>query len=238
MSNFVNEYLSYNKYAWAPSTMKSEGYRLRSAEEYMSMEANELYAYLVDQGRAPYTIKTTFTRLSSYCDWLIDNGHMVKSNPYKEYMKRNAQIFRYSYKKKILSKSYDDAINLVRTKISCPITREHAEFLLLSGLRISESYNVYLKGDNYYVDGKGGKQRRVYCAPPEKLVCKSTLRRALKVVELTPHDLRRLFATRLVALNMDLHDVCKIMGWSNIQTAMNYLQSSNEDALADRLKEL
>ena len=153
-------------------------------------------------------------------------------------MRRNAQIFRYSYKKKILNKTYDDALELVRTKISCPVTKEHAEFLLLSGLRISESYKVYLSGDNYYVDGKGGKRRRVYCAPPEKLVCKSTLRRALNSVELTPHDLRKLFATRLVERDIDLHDVCKIMGWSNIQTAMNYLQSSNEDALAKVLDEI
>jgi len=234
--NQIDNYIAYNEYAWSPSTLKSESYRLSKLQAYMSMQAKDLYKILIDQGKKPYTIKTTFTRLSKYCDWLIEQG-LKSTNPYKEYMKRNCQVFRYSYKRKVLQYSYQDTLVLIDT-IKDNDTKAHAMFLLKSGLRISESYKTYMIGDHVYVDGKGDKRRRIYHSPPIKLVNKSRLRRALKYVELTPHDLRKLFATKLVESGMNLHDTCKVMGWSNIQTAMNYLQTSNEDELRNFIKEL
>jgi len=57
-----------------------------------------------------------------------------------------------------------------------------------------------------------------------------------KGIGLTPHSLRKLFATKLVTSGMTLPDVCNVMGWSSMQTAMSYLQVSNETKLEDQIK--
>lgn len=46
---------------------------------------------------------------------------------------------------------------------------------------------------------------------------------------LTPHDLRRTFATRLISKNVDIVEVQKLMGHASVTTTGNYVRKDEED---------
>ena len=46
---------------------------------------------------------------------------------------------------------------------------------------------------------------------------------------LTPHDLRRTFATRLISKNVDIVEVQKLMGHASVVTTGNYIRKDEEN---------
>ena len=46
---------------------------------------------------------------------------------------------------------------------------------------------------------------------------------------LTPHDLRRTFATRLISKNVDIVEVQKLMGHASVATTGNYVRKDEEN---------
>lgn len=219
----ITKYIAAHEFAWTEATIKSESSRLKNVADLLYRAPQVVYETLVDRDMAPYTIKTTMLRISHFRQW-IDKDDVA----FTRFMKKHSQLFRNVYTKESLAIDFATALKRIEG-LSDDVIRNHALFLLKSGLRISESYNV--NENDMTVKGKGGKSRKVFIQVPKKLAAKSTLRRALKKLGLKPHSLRKLFATRLIQKGAELHEVCKITGWSNLNTAMSYLQSKSDDSL-------
>lgn len=230
----INDYISRQRLRWADTTLKTEKHRLLSNLEYVQQAgcAADLYESL-QKKYSPYTIKTLFIRLNSLFKE-IDSCDEVG-----EFMKTHSRLFKYAYQKEELAVDFDEALQRIQS-IKDNKIKKHCLFLLYSGLRISESYKV--QEDNaggYYVVGKGGKPRKVYGGidymqknPPNKQL----VQRALKRIGLKAHSLRKLFATRLCERGAQPKDLCQVLGWSSIETAMSYLQAKDEDTIKEMLK--
>lgn len=226
MKQSINNYLEAHEFAWSDSTYRSRRSRLTKAAPLITGDPQKLYNGLEC---APYTKKTTFIIVGGLWQWL--HGE----NPYKAFMKTYRQLFINAYEKEFINVSFECAKDLLNN-IKEVSVREHANFLLHSGVRLNESYNTYQRGECLFVTGKASKVRQVFADPPKGLVPKGQLYLALKGVGLKPHSLRKLFATKLVKSGMSLHEVCKVMGWSNLNTAMSYLQASQGAELGNQVQ--
>jgi len=225
----MKEYLDYHKNAWAETTMKAEEARLHKYLHLSEASPSAAYNELSKQLK-PYTIKTLFIRLSHFTQWKIDQGLEEGPNQYKDFLKMYANKFKHVYDRKPVKIDYQAALRAIKS-IADHATRDHAEFLLKSGLRISESYKV----KDGYVTGKGGKTRKVFVTPPTILVSQKVLREALSSKGLKPHDLRKLCATNLARNGADAPTLCKVMGWSSITTAYRYLQPIDDKRIEEML---
>jgi integrase len=227
MKQKIEDYIASKQLAWSPSTLSSERSRLLKLAPHIELGPRALYDKLIEDS-APYTVKTSFIRISALMEW------MNVENEFKDFMQSHARLFKHSYKREVLKLDYEEAFKRINS-IEEDVVRAHCLFLLKSGLRISESYKV--DGDGY-VEGKGGKRRKVLVRAPEQLAPAYRVRAALREVGLKPHSLRKLLATKLFRAGFDGVDICKIFGWSNLQTAMNYLQADGDSELASRLAEV
>lgn len=238
LEDLINPYLEAHEELWAYSTWRSTKYRLRALGPHLGKTPDEMYNHMVRQELGAYTIQTNLSILSSFYSWLVEGDH-VPGNPYAQFKKKLNRTGRgrNAYKKRVVPLTYDSALRAL-SSIQDKTTRKHAIFLLRSGLRIAEAYTVEQIGEEYYVLGKGNKRRRIYAKPPLNFSDENTLRTALReVAGLKPHDLRKLFATRLVSKGVALQDVCEIMGWNSIATAQKYLQVSSQGALAAAVRD-
>lgn len=226
----VSEYLQAHKYAWSKTTIRAEEARLHKYLHLAEQDPASAYADLSSKLK-PYTIKTLFIRLSHYQQWLFEQGFTAEHSQYRKFLKSHANKFKHVYDRKQVKIDYQAALRAIQS-ITCPKVRAHAEFLLRSGVRISESYKV----QDGHVAGKGGKLRKVYVDPPKTLVPQNALREALAAFDLTPHSLRKLCATNLARNGADAATLCKVMGWSNIRTAYNYLQPLNDVKIKEMMK--
>lgn len=220
----VKEYLNEHRFSWAKTTINSEEARLNKYGHLLDKDPACAYAQLLPELK-PYTIKTLFIRLSHYQKWRIAQG-LDQAATYESFLKKHANKFKHVYDKKEINIDYDTALQRIQT-IADHATREHAEFLLRSGLRISESAKVR----DGQVVGKGGKTRPVFFDPPKTLVSPKKLRGALAKLGLKPHDLRKLCATRMARKGTDAATLCKVFGWSKIDTAYKYLQAQDNDTI-------
>ena len=221
----MKEYLDFHKNAWSETTYRSEEARLHKYLHLAELDPASAYAQLIKKLK-PYTVKTIFIRLTHFTEWKRTQGLMDGPNLFKTYMKTHARQFKHVYDRKPVNLDYQAALRAI-SSIADQATREHAEFLLRSGLRVSESYQVR----DGHVIGKGGKPRKVYVSPPSTLVSQKVLREALAAVGLTPHDLRKLCATNLARNGADAPTLCKVFGWSSISTAFRYLEPITEDKI-------
>jgi site-specific recombinase XerC len=179
-SDFIGDYLEAHENLWAYSTWKSTKARLTKLGTTIDLEPEKMYHDLESvHNLAPYTIKTTLSVVSSYFDWLAEKGHFA-GNPLLGFKKKLNRMGkqRNAYKRRVIGRSFSEVSLEIEKKISNKAIRDHALFLLNSGLRISETYKV--DKDNYVV-GKGNKRRKVFAPVPSKLV--------------TPHRLRLAFNT-------------------------------------------
>lgn len=220
----VKEYLEDYQNAWAKSTVKAESAKLNKYGHLAEQDPSKSFDLLSAELK-PYTIKTLFIRLSHYKQWRVDKG-LDEVNTYKEFMRKHANKFKHVYDRKPVTVDYQTALSRIRS-LSDQDVRETAEYMLKSGLRISEVY----KAKDGYVVGKGGKKRPVFVDPPKTLASQSRVRDSLSSIGLKPHDLRKLCATRLVEKGADAATLCHVMGWSNIETAYRYLQPKTNDAI-------
>lgn len=220
MNNLIEMYLKDKEMAWAPTTLKSESHRLKAALPHLDGKAQTLWAALKDY--APYGRVTIWTRVTDFWQWAIDNGHIQGGNDYRAFRSKYERLFKNAYQKKTPELTFEEAYQRIQG-IEDVRARQTATFLLLTGLRVSEPGTLQKDGT---VLGKGGKARRANLpswAPLDAECDYWRLRRELGGVGLKPHDLRKLFATRMVELGANEFQLCEAMGWSSIQTASSYV---------------
>jgi site-specific recombinase XerD len=216
MKDLISQYLESKKYAWSQTTLRSERYRLQAIENELDGNPTKLWESI--QEYKPYARLTLWTRVTDFYEWLIEEGKHSGQNPYKAWRKKNAKNFKNVYVRRLPEIDFKEAKERIE-QIENPTIRQRALLLLNAGLRFNESNNIMDGG----VFGKGSKYRTIYASTDTTYVPHGQVYRALKKIGLTPHTLRKLFASRLVELGANQFELCKIMGWSNLNTASSYI---------------
>lgn len=225
MKRLVDEYLSEREFAWAKTTKRNLECQLRKRSGEIEQGPEVLWKSLQDL--APYSRVTVWTWTTKFYDWCLERGDREGVNPFAKFREENRQLFRNAYRRQQPDLSYRQARALVR-QIPDKEVRQAALTLLTNGLRISE-YGAVKDGK---VVGKGGKERKLYGAQSGRSeVPEYRIRKALKEVGLKPHDLRKIFATELVRQGIDTFDLCRVMGWSDVTTALSYVSTRKDDEL-------
>lgn len=223
MQELVEAYLNDHKTAWAETTLKSESARLKGLLPHLHKTPAEIHKIMIVEGKKPYSIKTAFIRLVALESWLAEQGKTSELK-FKAYMRKHRNKFKYAYEKEEITITEVEARERLRRLEGA--ARDHALGILDTGLRLSESYTA----KDGHVVGKGGKPRKVY-AKIASVAPRSEFYRQLKAVGLKPHTLRKLCATRLAENGASAADLMKVFGWSNIQTAYQYLQAKDDERL-------
>ena len=236
----LEAYLEVSSRGWAITTQENEASRVRSLLPLLTthgFDPDKIHTELSKES-APYTVRMKFVRLKGFTDFCINNNLITGLNPFTTYMKYTApNKFKMSsiYKPKVVGLTYIEAKANINS-IEDNLVRVTAEFLLKSGLRISELYSLEQSVDGaWFVKGKGGKYRGVMVNPPEQLCSKSKLVRALTTLNLTPHQLRKLNATHLVASGLNVSELQQVMGWGSLNTAQYYLQQGATNTLKTKI---
>lgn len=214
--------------------MKSEMSRLLKTAPHLDSRPQTLFNAL---RLSPYSRLTTWIRVVNYWDWLIHEGLTPGPNPYKIFMSTNRNAFKQVYKRKEINLSYEQVKEKIE-QINHPETRHRALQILCNGLRWHESTQQENIANGKVV-GKGGKLRPLYGPQIEEKhyqISYSVFRKHLATVGLKPHDLRKVFATKLAQAGLAEADLLKVMGWSSILTAQSYLQPQRDEALRQLVK--
>lgn len=247
-SDIVYLYMEFYGDKWAITTQRSRAATLNALAPYFNagkdrlIKPTELFDYLRGESKTMYSIKSTMYVVTQFMDFAISVGFLpnllvdgIAMNPFYNFMSNTkARLFRNSYNREQGIMSIEEALTRVNKLPDGPI-KEHVLFLLNSGLRLNESYNVQYNADTgtYYVVGKGGKARRVFFNPPETTVEKSRIYTALRKIGLKPHTLRKICATKLVRQGATAPDLLRVMGWSKIDTASYYLQPRTDEQIKE-----
>lgn len=233
-------FLSHYDRVWDAKTYKSESSKLKLVLKTLrvsGLSGMHFYDALKKQGYKPYTIKAVFESASRmYEHGQHENIVSSFNNPFKEFLFRQKNLFRYAYKTERLKIDYDDTKKLLET-IQDENLREFCLALLQSGLRIDEAYKVDHSTSS--VVGKGGKQRFVNFKynrpnPPSEYA----VRKQLTALGLKPHTLRKLVATKLSRSELSRTDIREYMGWSSDITADRYNQPLKEEKLKAKIEEI
>lgn len=225
--NVKEAYLNSKANSWSYTTYKGEASRLASIpDQYLPNNPQGFYRYCVETGYKPYTIKILFIRAAQ----LAGFGWPKQANEFQAFMRENARLFKNAYSPKRPPMDFATAVTRIKAELS-PELAQQALALLSSGLRISEA-NIVVNGT---VVGKGNKSRPVYNAP-KVTIEPAKLRRALRPLGLTPHSLRKLAATRAVALGAREAELLAMFGWASMQTASIYVTAANTADLAKQLQ--
>lgn len=215
LASKIDDYLGAHKLAWEPTTLRSEASRLRVLAPVLKNGPKALWESLKE--KAPYTRKTSFIRVLKLEAW-------CGGSEYKNWYDQHKKLFKNVYTRRTPKVTYAEAKTRLLT-LKDPY-RSTALAILKSGVRIHE----LKKARDGQVVGKGRKVRLLTLASIP--ACDERgLRKALKSVGFTPHDLRKIAATHLYRSGMPLIDVCSVMGWSDIKTAMSYIPAA-EDAIS------
>ncbi len=231
MDTLMSAYLEVASTKWSISTQVSEKSRLSTVAPLLSkygFDAEAIYNILSTKMGA-YSLKTTFIRLSALFDFAVSvNATKTTVNPFKTFMS-GSSLFKKSsvYLPSKVGKTFDE----VKTALESDNSEEAATalYLLKTGLRISELYKVTKVDGQLMVKGKGGKLRQVLAERPERVSSMEKLRQFLSQMDLTPHDLRKLTATKLASEGVDLNTLKDVFGWSSLSTAQVYLQQDITD---------
>ncbi len=233
----IKLYLESKQMSWAPSTQRSEALRLGAYADVIDGNARRLWK--ATTALKPYSRVTLWTRVTSFYQWCIDRGLVKSGNSYRLFREEHERLFKNAYERKTPEISFEEAQARIET-IEDEVVRSKALQLLTGGLRWSESNTIR----DSHVTGKGGRRRRVYCAqdsgPSNQTAARyHTVLRALRELGLRPHDLRKLFATRLARQEgIQEADLMEVMGWKTIQTATSYLAPMRQDMLADAIRKM
>lgn len=232
----VKSFLKYHETAWAPSTLKTETARLSAIEPLLGLAPKDLHEALQTRGQSPYTIKATLMRLATIEAWAVKQGMLSGPGVFSEYLRLHRNRLKHAYQRREVNVALED----VDTKLAT-LPRDiqpTVQFMLLTGLRISEVYKIQKDPRGLFVVGKGGKPRRIYgTMEVPDLASRDKVRRALTKVGLRPHDLRKIAATRLAIRGATAQDLCEVFGWNTVTTAFYYLQAKREDKLHELTKE-
>lgn len=228
------EYMNSKSLAWAPSTLKSEEARLSAVVDVLDGSPDHLWRHMEEKKMKPYARLTTWIRVSSFYDFLMSKGY-VRTNPYKTFKQENARLFKNTYTPKKPEMTYEEAKARIE-KIEDPAIRRRALEIIGSGLRYTES-STHSNGGVY---GKGSKHREVHIPEvvgPEFQGTYQTFRRALAKVGLKPHDLRKLFLSKLVEMGANEFELMEAAGWTSLAPAKAYI-NVNKATLKARIKKL
>ena len=132
-------------------------------KNYTDMTVSDLryfLAYEKSRGISNRTLENTRVRISSFFAWLVDE-ELLNKNPCRS-------ISPIKYTKEVKSPFSSVEIDALRS--ACQTKKERAiiEFLLASGVRVSEMCAIRLSDIDFNTltvivkEGKGAKQRRVY----------------------------------------------------------------------------
>lgn len=215
----INKYIQSKSNAWSASSLKSEAARLHQLADVIALGPQAVYDYLFTK-QSPYTIKTTFIRLTAFYDF-AEPGH---PNPFRQFMQENARLFKGVYARREVEVDYLEARKRIGQIVDLE-ARQLADFILHTGCRSTEALTYKGTGE---VLGKGGKVRKLITLnqapyPVNHSLTYSKFHKALHTVGLKPHTLRKLYATKLVEGGLREADLMSIMGWTNMQTASYYL---------------
>lgn len=236
VETLIKKYIKSKEGSWSPTTLRTEAYRLRGLKKEHLIDPETLWNYLKkERGLKPYALKTSYIRASELAEYAMRTGFLPKgANLLKEYMRDHALKFRAAYEHRPVGISFSEAAERIN---SLPAgIREKAVQLLATGMRISESMSLSEEGT---VVGKGGRVRVIPLASEyaakEFDKSETTLRRALKKIGLTPHQLRKLCATELVKHGASEADLMQIMGWRTSQMAAVYVQAERQRELTEKI---
>lgn len=237
-------------------------------KNYTDMTVSDLryfLAYEKNRGVSNRTLENTRVQISAFFSWLLDE-ELINKNPC-----RSITPIRYTKEVKLPFSTVEiDAIRSV-----CKNKKERAivEFLLASGVRVSELCSIRISDINFDTlavivrEGKGSKQRTVYIneLASKHLVEYLTTRNIngdylfynkkkealnpggvrflLKEIEdraginnVHPHRFRRTFATGLANRGMEIQEIGKLLGHSNLNTTLTYVYTSEEKIRSSYLK--
>lgn len=226
---------------------------------YTEMGAYDIRFFLAtekERGLSNSSLETTRAQLSAFFQWLADD-EVIPKNPI-------AKIKPIKVPKEIRTAFSDVEMDALRS--ACKTVRERAlvEFLVSTGLRVSELTGTKIEDVNFdtlsvhVVSGKGDKDRMTYTAQvaakhlisylrgrkkeSEMLFCNrdggristTLIQRVLKqlgkragVDGVHPHRFRRTFATNLSKRGMEIQEIQKLLGHSNVNTTMIYVNTDD-----------
>lgn len=234
LKKYMNEYIESKEMAWAPTTLKSEGARLSAVAEALDGDPGHLWKHMLNTNMAPYSRVTTWVRVVHFWSYLQSKG-VVKSNPYKVFKDENARLFKNAYKHSKPEMTYEEAIKRIES-LEDPAIKRRALEIIGSGARWSESESH--SGNS--VVGKGSKERAIYVPKingPDFIATYQTFRRSLATVGLKPHDLRKLFLSRLVEMGANEFELMEAAGWATLGPAKAYI-NVNKESLKAKVKKL
>src|SRR3990167_10955989 len=155
--DYVDDYISSKKLAWARTSLKNERARLNKHGGRVLDEPSVVYADLKTRMK-PYSIKTTFVRLGKFYEYLVENDKIpALKNPWKAFLTTNAMLFKHAYQTERLQVTYAEARARIDGIID-PSWRQASLQLLEGGLRYCELRTF----DGERVIGKGSKPRAVF----------------------------------------------------------------------------
>lgn len=229
MRDHIRDYIKDKEFAWAPTTQKSEQYRLSSLSHSLDGDPARLWQEL--SKLKPYSRITTWTRVCAFWEWMIANGRSSGPNLYKVWREKNARIFKNAYQPKYPTISFEEAVLKVKG-LKDKAASNLALQILGEGTRWSECQT---EGSDPII-GKSASARSRYrpdLAGPTFKGSYASFRRALGDVGIRPHDLRKLCATRLVSEGLKEADLLKVMGWTSMETAKFYLAPKADSELRE-----
>lgn len=221
----VQSYIRSKQMKWASTTLKSESSRLHAHEALVSLSPEQAFKNL-EVKLKPYSVKTTMIRIAEFKNFMGDSS-------WKLFLTENSKLFQNAYTKERLDVTYDQALQRIGSITSSSI-RVFCKELLFSGARISE----LLSHRNGSVKGKGGRIRELFLQFPSteyRHLTYSEAYQAIKGLGLKPHGLRKLAATRMVALGFNEAELMRVMGWNSMATASSYLQPKQDAEIMKRL---
>lgn len=205
-----------------------------------------------ERGVSGRSVENTRANLSAFFQWMTKE-EIIPKNPC---MNINPIKFEDTIRKPF------SAVEIDKLRSACKNKKERAivEFLLSSGVRVSELSNLKISDINLQellinvVCGKGGKSRITYITDVARnhlenywdnrkdsnnfAFCNSRLTqlepggiryilnkigKQANVKNVHPHRFRRTFASTLASKGMDICEIQKLLGHSNISTTMEYV---------------
>ena len=229
MQSHIEAYIKDKEFAWAPTTLRSESYRLSSLNLVLDGDPHRLWEHL--QSLSSYSRITTWTRVCAFWEWMIMTGRISGPNSYKQWRAKNARMFKNVYNPTHPKLTFKEAVEKVN-QLQGQEIRTLALQILGEGTRWSECQR---EGSGPII-GKSATARPRYRPTLEGAAFTGnyqSFRRALRRVGLKPHDLRKLCATRLVQEGLREQDLLKVMGWTSMETAKFYLAPKADAELRD-----
>lgn len=237
-------------------------------KNYTDMTVSDLRFFLAfekSRGVSSRTLENTRVQISAFFSWLLEE-ELINKNPCRS-------ITPIKYTKEVKLPFSTVEIDAIRSACKTKKERAIVEFLLSSGVRVSELCAIRISDVNFDTlavvvrEGKGSKQRTVYINDltskhlieylskrnvtgdylfynkAKQPLNPGGVRHILKTIEeragianVHPHRFRRTFATGLANRGMEIQEIGKLLGHSNLNTTLTYVYTSDEKVRTSYLR--